>query len=85
MSDKENGFGAGHCDVCGRAYSWGCGHSGSQEWSYRKHRATSKHKERRCRCYGHDHCDPKTCKLAGIQISGYFPFHQHTEPQKETA
>jgi hypothetical protein len=79
MSTKPNGAGAGHCDVCFRAYTWGCGHSGSQEHEYRRHRATKAHAERRCKCYGHDHCDPKACKLAGIRISGYLPFYQHTE------
>lgn len=85
MSGKQNGSGPKHCDVCSRVYTWGCGHSGSQEFAARKHNATRKHAERRCRCFGHDHCDPKTCKLAGIQISGYVPFYQHTEPKAEAS
>lgn len=78
MSDKPGGSGKGYCDVCGRAYTWGCGHSGSQEAASRKHDASAKHKRRECKCYGHDYCDPKKCKLAGITIPGYLPFHQHT-------
>ena len=83
-SDKPEGFGVGRCDVCGRVNTWGCGHSGSQESAARKHRTSRTHKERRCECYGHDHCDPRKCKLAGIHISGYAPFHQHTEPKEST-
>ena len=79
MTDKLNGSGKHNCDVCGRAYTWGCGHSGSQEYASRKHRATRRHKERRCACFGHDHCDPKSCKLAQTQTPGYAPFYQHTE------
>ena len=60
MSAKPHGLGAGRCDVCGRVYTWGCGHSGSQESAYRKHYATKKHARRECECYGHDHCDPKS-------------------------
>jgi hypothetical protein len=78
MSNKPNGAGAHTCDVCFRAYTWGCGHSGSQEHDARRHRGTKAHAEKRCRCYGHDHCDPKTCPLAGIRIVGYVPFYQHT-------
>jgi hypothetical protein len=79
MSDKANGLGAGVCDVCGRRYSWGCGHSGSQERDARRHYATAKHAARECRCYGHDHCSPAACDLAGLRIPGYLPFYQHTE------
>lgn len=82
MSTKPGGVGAGHCDACGRAYTWGCGHSASQEAASRKHDTTQKHKERRCACYGHDYCDPKKCSLAGITISGYMPFEQHTPNPK---
>jgi hypothetical protein len=79
MSAKPHGEGATYCDACGRRYTWGCGHSGSQERDARRHFATKKHAERRCKCFGHDHCDPKTCKLAGTRTPGYMPFHQHTE------
>lgn len=79
MSDKPQGSGPKHCDACGRLYSWGCGHSKKQERDARCHRATKAHAERRCKCFGHDHCDPKKCKLAGIRIPGYLPFYQHTE------
>ena len=84
MSDKPNGFGKGHCDVCGRSWTWGCGHSGSQEYAARKHRGTKKHERRECKCFGHDHCDPQKCKLAGIKIRGYFPYYQHTDPPAKT-
>jgi len=83
VSTKVHGLGAGHCDVCGRSYTWGCGHSGSQERDFRRHYATGKHKRRECECYGHDHCDPAVCNLAGTQIVGYVPFHQHTEDPRE--
>jgi hypothetical protein len=83
MSGKTGGAGAGYCDVCERRYSWGCGHSGSQESAARKHNQTRAHAERRCMCYGHDHCDPKMCKLAGKQTPGYLPFHQHTPDPNE--
>lgn len=79
MSDKPNGFGKGACDVCARDYTWGCGHSGSQESRFRRHRGTRKHAERRCMCYGHDNCSPSSCALAGRQIPGYVPFYQHSE------
>ncbi|MHB8387672.1 MAG: hypothetical protein ACYDDA_13730 [Acidiferrobacteraceae bacterium] len=83
MSTKPNGLGAKLCDVCGRLYTWGCGHSGSQESDSRRHYATAKHKARECMCYGHDHCDPKTCPLAGKRTPCYVPFYQHTpEPEK---
>jgi len=82
MSDKPNGSGKGHCDVCGREYTWGCGHSGSQEYAARKHNGTRAHANRKCKCFGHDHCDPKTCKLAGVRIPGYVPFYQHTEERE---
>lgn len=78
MSTKANGSGAGVCDVCQRSYLWGCGHTGSQEYAARKHYATQKHKNRKCKCYGHNHCAPEKCKLAGIKIAGYLPFYQHT-------
>lgn len=74
MSDLKRG----HCGVCGREYQWGCGHTRSQERDVERHQKTRKHQERRCRCFGHDYCDPKTCELAGIQIPGYMPFYQHT-------
>jgi len=83
VSAKPYGLGAGYCDACGRARSWGCGHSGSQESRARRHRATRKHQARECACYGHDHCDPLTCKLAQKRIPGYVPFHQHTEARRE--
>ena len=79
MSSKQNGLGPGVCDVCGRAYTWGCGHSGSQESEFRRHYATKLHADRKCKCFGHDHCDPTTCKLAGSHTPGYMPFYQHTE------
>ena len=79
MSAKPGGQGANHCDVCGRIYTWGCGHSGAQESRARRHLATRKHKNRECECYGHNHCNPAVCKLAGKRIPGYVPFHQHTE------
>jgi len=78
MSDKPNGSGKGYCDVCHREYRWGCGHSGSQESAARRHIGTQRHKDRQCECFGHDYCDPRRCKLAGIQQPGYAPFHQHT-------
>lgn len=79
MSDKPGGAGKGRCDVCFRVYTWGCGHSGSQERDARRHNQTKKHADRECECYGHDHCDKATCDLAGIHISGYMPFYQHTK------
>lgn len=78
MSTKPGGAGAHHCDCCGRSATWGCGHSFSQERDARRHNLTKKHAERRCMCYGHDHCDRKTCELAGKRTVGYMPFHQHT-------
>lgn len=83
MSTKLGGCGLHRCDACGRGYMWGCGHSDAQERNARRHNRTHKHAERRCRCFGHDHCDPKTCKLAGIQIPGYAPFYQHTGDPEE--
>ena len=85
MSDKPGGAGAGHGDVWGRSYTWGCGHSGSQESAHRKHFATRTHAERKCACFGHDYCDPKKCKLAGRHISGYIPSYQHTEAPADLA
>jgi hypothetical protein len=79
MSDKPFGSGAHHCDACGRRYTWGCGHSRSAERDARRHNATKKHARRECMCFGHDHCDPKTCSNAGKHIVGYAPFYQHTE------
>jgi hypothetical protein len=79
MSAFLGGAGSGYCDVCERRYAWGCGHSNSQERDARRHNLTKKHLDRKCMCYGHDHCDPKTCKLAGKRRTGYVPFHQHTE------
>lgn len=78
MSTKVGGAGIGRCDACQRPYSWGCGHSGSQEWDARRHNMTKLHADRRCKCFGHDHCNPSTCKLAGVRVLGYFPFYQHT-------
>jgi hypothetical protein len=80
MSDKPHGLGPTLCDVCERRYTWGCGHTGSQEADARRHYATRAHQERRCWHFGHDYCDPKTCKLAGTHVPGYAPFHMHTEP-----
>lgn len=79
MSSKPNGAGLEHCDVCVRKYTWWCGHSGSQESKARRHYGTRAHAERRCKCFGHDRCDPKTCKLAGVRVPCYVPFYQHTE------
>jgi len=81
MSTKPGGVGKGLCDVCQRSYTWGCGHSRSQESRARRHYATAKHANRECRCYGHDHCDPNKCGLAGKRVPGYVPFHQHTKPK----
>jgi len=78
MSDKVGGAGKGYCDVCFRRYTWGCGHSASQERDFRRHCLTAKHKERRCMCFGHDHCNPDTCNLAQQRTPGYIPFTQHT-------
>ena len=83
MSGKAHGAGAGHCDVCFRVYRFGCGHSGSQEYAARKHRATKKHAKRQCECFGHDNCHPSMCKLAGIKTPGYLPYYQHTEIKVE--
>jgi hypothetical protein len=83
MSAKPHGAGAGHCDACGRAYIWGCGHSGSQESRARRHNATRKHQARECECFGHDYCDPTSCALAHIRIAGYTPFEQHTPAGRE--
>ena len=82
MSDKPNGFGAEHCDVCGGTRSWGCGHSGAQEAEARRHRRTKTHERRECMCFGHDHCDPRVCKMAGQTTSGYMPNDQHTPEPK---
>jgi hypothetical protein len=76
---KEDADGKRYCEVCQRDATWGCGHTGSQERDARRHEATKKHAAKECACYGHDHCDPKTCKLAGIRIPGYLPYYQHTE------
>jgi hypothetical protein len=78
MSDKLGGSGKEYCDVCGRKYTWGCGHSSSQEAKSRAHDLTEKHIRKECKCYGHDYCDPKKCKLAGVMVLGYVPFKQHT-------
>lgn len=83
MSAKPGGQGANHCDVCGRVYTWGCGHSGAQESRARRHLATRKHKNRECECYGHNYCDASKCKLAGKRIPGYVPFFQHTDPKPD--
>ena len=80
MSDLKRG----HCGVCGREYQWGCGHTRSQERDVERHQKTRKHQERRCKCFGHNYCDPKTCELAGIQIPGYIPFYQHTPKDQQT-
>lgn len=81
MSDKPSGAGKNQCDVCFRSYTWGCGHSGSQEGKARRHRETLAHTQRRCMCFGHDVCDPKTCKLHGKTTPGYLPFYQHMGPE----
>lgn len=64
------------CDVCYKKWSWGCGHTGTQERDARRHAVTKKHLEGRCWHYNHRKC-PKTCRLHGTSTPGYIAFHDH--------
>lgn len=78
MSDRKFGAGKRHCDVCGHSYTWGCGHSRSQERDARRHRSTQRHTRGECDCFDHSKCGDE-CPMAGPPRPGYAPFVSHGE------
>lgn len=51
MSAGKGGAGVGLCDVCGRRYSWGCGHTPSDEAKARRHNLSTDHLLGDCDCF----------------------------------